>query len=221
MNMTYYIAKGNEVLKNRPTPLVLLCLLSFMLKFGVSGGNSFLLQMFAVILVYPLIYGRYVEILQGNASITYSEIMKKHWLNFFLVMLVAGTFYILTALIGASFARSSLALHFSISALYEVALIYIIPLVFLTKTNIACIASGVRYLIDNFRFSVPLILLTLLPVFVEWVLTATGFSKGEAFFTRLAGAIFVILYTVIQFIVFIAATLALRDGLGVVNQEVH
>lgn len=221
MNMTYYISKGNEVLKNSPTPLVLLCLLYFFIELTTSGAQSLYLQMLAIIIAFPLIYGRYVEMLQGNPSRTYTEILRIHWLNFFIVIMVLGTFYILTALIGASVAQNNLFLHFIISAVYEVARIYIIPLVFLMKAHIACISSGVRYLTDNFRFSMPLVLLTLVPVLIEWVVTITGISKGEAISAKLTTSIFAVVYTVLHFIVFISATLALRDGLGVINQEVH
>jgi len=221
MSMTYYILKSWEVLKNRPTPLVLLCLVNVILSFRYAGNSGMIIEGVILLVAYPLIYGRYAELLQGNPQISYRQILRKHWLNFFLVNLVLSMFFLLVALIGSSLITFQSPAQLAAKLIFDIIKVYMIPLVFLMNTGIACISSGLRYLIDHITFSIPLMLITLVPAFLEWTTHNMGLEAGASFNAFLGNAFFTVCYISLNLLVFITATLVLRDELGIVDQEVR
>ncbi len=117
-----------------------------------------------LVVVVPVIYGRLAEIAMVTEHTSYTGIFRKHWLNCFVVSIVCGVPVLILRLVieklGGAEARMISAV--GLPAVVAVLTLYVFPLVFIERRSVAVIPWGVRYLLANFRYSLPLILLILL-----------------------------------------------------------
>ena len=63
-------------------------------------------------------------------------------------------------------------------------------------------------------------LITVLPVFIEWAVEKTGIVAGTSFFATVGSSFLTVSYIVLNVIVFVSAAVVLRDELGIVDQEI-
>jgi len=212
-----YLLDAIDILKVNMTPLFPLAGIGLLLYLPVSptGTSGFVLFLPVILLffIYPLIYGKYSEIIQKNGGISYAQIFQKHWLNFFVVSLLAWSPVVLVTFIGMSLRQDVLVVRILMSLTVDVLTIYIIPLVFLLNERLSSITLGFKCLLGNFNFSIPLVLLTLLPsLFVIILRNPLGNSGGTAAGLFL-NYLFWLLGIFFDFVIFIAATLILKDKL--------
>jgi len=220
---TNYLFDAIEVLRANVTPLFLLGLIGLLFYVPSSSGElsgfALFLPVIVLFIVYPLIYGRYTEIIQGNAEVSYSQIFNKHWFNFFVVSIVVGSPVLLVTFLGFLLGKHIVATKTLLSLLIDVLSIYIFPLVFLLSERVSCISLGIKCLLGNFKFSIPLVVLTLMPSILDLLIRnpfTTSDERITAFFTNYFFWLFGILF---DFVIFIASTLILKEKLSITNKS--
>jgi hypothetical protein len=212
-----YVLDAIEILKRNVTPLLFLALIGLLFYVPTSSGSpsgfTSGLAMLFLFIVYPLIYGRYVGIVNGNGDISYVQIFRAHWLNFIIVSLIIASPILVLSFLQLIFRSPILGIRVILSIAVDIVSIYIFPLVFLLRERFACIPLGIKCLVGNFTFSTPLVLLTLVPsllgLLVKSVAAPSSASPPISAFYYL----FWLVSIVIDFTVFIAATLILKQKL--------
>jgi hypothetical protein len=100
-----------------------------------------------------------------------------------------------------------------LSILIDILSIYILPLVFLLKKRFTCIPLGIKCLFGNLNFSIPLVMLAVVPSILNL------FSMESSDTTVLSLPLFALNYIfwvvslIIDFAIFIAAALILKEKL--------
>lgn len=179
-----YLLKSVKTLNHNFTLVVILSLTSIF----ILTNEAFILLGLAGVIVTPVIYGRFFEISWRTNHSTYLQLFNQHCLNFFVVIIILRSPYLVFSRL---LNRDSDFLFLSfLEAIALVLGIYAIPLVFITREKIFSVASGIRCLWLNFQFSLPLVLLTLLIVFIKNVSLIFAIS----FFTNSHAAIFAIVF---------------------------
>jgi hypothetical protein len=115
-------------------------------------------QILAILLIKPTIYGRFYEKACGDAASGWWELFKQHWWNYTLVSFIIALPYALLFIFGINNVAAANALLYVI---IEVFTIYVMPLVFITRQRIPAIASGITCLLDNVQYSIPFILIVI------------------------------------------------------------
>jgi len=212
-----YLLDAIEILKRDVTPLLFLALIGLLFYAPTSSGNpsgfTSVLPTFALFIMYPLIYGRYVEIVNDNRNISYIRIFKAHWLNFVVVSIAVASPILVLSFLGLIIGSPILGIRIILSIAVDIVSIYIFPLVFLLRERFTCIPLGIKCLLGNFTFSTPLVLLTLVPsvlgLLVKSVTAPSSTSQTIPAFYYL----FWLMSIIIDFAIFIAATLILKEKL--------
>jgi len=91
--------------------------------------------------------------------------------------------------------------------------IYVIPLVFLTGERFSCIPLGIKCLFGKFQFSLPLAVLSMLSIALGSYMGHTGGDSQMPPSSAFAGLIVVFLTVAVDFVVFVAASLVLKENL--------
>ena len=212
-----YLSDAIEILKRNVTPLLFLALTGLLFYAPTSSGSlsgfTSVLAMLIIFIIYPLIYGRYVEIINNNRIISYVQIFRAHWLNFVIVSIIIASPILIVSFVGLVLRSPILGIRVILSIAVDILSIYILPLVFLLRERFPCIPLGMKCLVGNFTFSTPLVLLTLVPsvlgLLVKSVAAPSSPSSPILAFSYLLWLINI----VIDFTVFIAATLILKQKL--------
>jgi hypothetical protein len=209
-----YLLRAAAILKANPTPLLLPAGVGVFFYIPVSADNSsgfiFLLPMVLLFIIYPLIYGRYTEIINNDKHISYAQIFAVHWFNFLAVSLILGSPVLIVAILGLQLGSGMPSINKFLSITIDILSIYILPLVFLLKKKSTCIPLGIKCLIGNFSFSIPLILLAIIP-FILNSLAVYPAETGPA--VHILNYSFWLINIVIDFLIFIAAALILKEKL--------
>lgn len=215
---TSYLIDSAQFLRANLNPLLLLALLGLILSFPSSSkelGFSLFLPIFIVMIFYPLVYGRYSEIIQGNPNISYHQIFNKHWFNFFIVNLIVGGPVLIISFIGSVIGESTMALKTLLWVLTDIMTIYIIPLVFLLNRKISSVSLGIKCLLGNLRYSIPLMVLVLFPLLLNLIMRNPYLTSNQPANAFLGNYLFWILNLLFDFTIFIAATLILKEKLSI------
>ena len=212
-----YLLDAIEILKRNVTPLLFLALIGLLFYAPTSSGSlsgfTSVLAMLVLFIIYPLIYGRYVGIVNDNGNISYVQIFRAHWLNFVIVSLIITSPILVLSFLGMVFRSPILAIRVILSIAVDILSIYIIPLVFLLRERFACIPLGIKCLLGNFTFSTPLVLLTLVPSIIGLLVRSGGEPPSTSPAIPAFSYLFWLISVVIDFTVFIAATLILKQKL--------
>ena len=215
---TSYLIDSAQFLRANLNPLLLLALMGLILSFPSSSkelGFSLFLPIFIVMIFYPLVYGRYSEIIQGNPNISYHQIFNKHWFNFFIVNLIVGGPVLIISFIGSVIGESTMALKTLLWVLTDIMTIYIIPLVFLLNRKISSVSLGIKCLLGNLRYSIPLMVLVLFPLLLNLIMRNPYLTSNQPANAFLGNYLFWILNLLFDFTIFIAATLILKEKLSI------
>lgn len=215
---TSYLIDSAQFLRANLNPLLLLALMGLILSFPSSSkelGFSLFLPIFIVMIFYPLVYGRYSEIIQGNPNISYHQIFNKHWFNFFIVNLIVGGPVLIISFIGSVIGESTMALKTLLWVLTDIMTIYIIPLVFLLNRKISSVSLGIKCLLGNLRYSIPLMVLVLFPLLLNLIMRNPYLTSNQPATAFLGNYLFWILNLLFDFTIFIAATLILKEKLSI------
>jgi len=91
--------------------------------------------------------------------------------------------------------------------------IYVIPLVFLLQKRLKCIPLGVKCLMGNFQFSMPLIILSLIPSILALMIRPLPAASEYTFGTMVFGYLFWVVSIYVDCLVFVSAALILKEKL--------
>jgi hypothetical protein len=212
-----YLLDAIEILKRNVTPLLFLALIGLLLyapiPSGKRSGLTPILPILVLFIIYPLIYGRYVGIVNDNGNISYVQIFRAHWLNFVIVSIITASPILVVSFLGLISGSPILGIRIILSIAVDILSIYIFPLVFLLRERFACIPLGIKCLLGNFTFSTPLVLLTLVPTILG-LLVRSGGEPASA--SPAMPAFYYLLWlisVIIDFTVFIAASFILKEKL--------
>ena len=174
---------------------------------------TFFLPMILLFIVYPLIYGQYTEIIINNRQSSYLKIFNTHWFNYFVVSIIVASPILVATFLGIFFKEYAIDIRNILSLSINALTIYVIPLVFLSKKRLSSVSLGIKCLLGNFNFSIPLILLTLFPSILALAIQNPSGSSDNSLTTFLFNYSFWLLNILFDFVVFIAATLILKEKL--------
>jgi hypothetical protein len=212
-----YLMGAMNVLKGNKGPFVILASVGLLFSVPQSPDTAssitFFPPLIVLLIVYPLICGQYSEIVTAGAPSSYLIIFNTHWLNWLLVSMIIGSPILLATFFNIFSAGKTYIIRIIISLLIDVLSVYVIPLVFLLKKRLASISLGIKCLVGNLHFSMPLILLTFFTSLLSRALPHFLHSWDSPVGTFFYHYFFFILGSFFDFVVFIAATIILRDKL--------
>lgn len=212
-----YLSKATAILKSNINLMFLPAALGVLFYIPADSdqpvGFIFFLPLIILFIIMPLIYGQYIEIINNNRKISYTHIFNTHWFNFFVVSLCLGIPILVFSISGAIFGSHIFGINRILSIVIDILSIYIFPLVFLLKKRFTCIPLGIKCLLGNFNFSLPLVLLSAIPTILHLFSIQPSDAAASASPILLLNYIFWLISLIIDFIVFIAAALILKEKL--------
>ena len=206
------VIKANVSLLVVPSLIIGASYLSFLFPERFGGLMAFT-SVLATLIIYPLMYGRFTAIVNGEVSVSWAQLLRQHWWNFIAVSTVLHVPLFLWLLISYSSGVAAGALTYVLYGLISVAGIYVIPLVFLTRERISCIPLGIKCLVGNFQFSSPLVFLSVLSIALSLSMGPSGADSPLPLSSALEGLVVTFLVVAVDFVVFVAACLVLKEKL--------
>lgn len=167
----------------------------------------FLFISFVLFIALPLFYGQFIEIINNGRRDTWINIFNNYWLKFILLSLILKGPIIILDL----FVPKLIAFNVVLSFIIDIASIYILPLVLLKKEIFSSIQVGIKCLLGNFTFSSPLVMVSIFSVIFPFLIGLTLKYTSSQFLLAVFSIGLVFLLIVIEFTVFIAATMILKD----------
>lgn len=172
---------------------------------------SFFLPTFFLLILTPLFYGQYVEIVIHKRQISYIIIFNTHWFNFIVVSILISSPVIILSLISTPFHGFAKIIGSFLSIFIDVFTIYIFPLIFILRKRIESVSLGFKCLLGNLEYSLPLIAFSLLPSVFSLLIDLP--SKNINIISGLFLYCYFMLNLFISFLVFITATIVLNKKL--------
>jgi len=167
----------------------------------------------AILIIYPVMYGRFTEIVNKEAPVPWGELLRRNWWNFVSVSLVLHIPLFIWILIVFSSKVAAGTVTFLLYSLINVLSVYVIPLVFLTRERISCIPLGIKCLLGNFHYSTPLVFLSVLSIALSFSMGQSGSNSPVPPSSALGGLVVTLLTVAVDFVVFVAASLVLKEKL--------
>jgi hypothetical protein len=186
--------------------------LSFLFPENFGGLLAFG-SVLATLIIYPLMYGRFTEIINGEVPVSWGQLLRQHWWNFITVSILLHVPLFIWLLISYSSGVTAGALVYLLYGVINVASIYVIPLVFLTRERVPCITLGIKCLLGNFQFSSPLLFLSILSIALSFSMGSGGADATLHPSSALGGLVVTFLTVAVDFAVFVAACLVLKEKL--------
>jgi len=206
------IIRSNASLLLVPSVVIGASYLSFLFPENF-GGILALCSVLATLIVYPLMYGRFTEIITGQSPVSWGQLLRRHWWNFISVSILLHGPLFIWLLISYSSGLAAGTVTELVYGLINILSIYVIPLVFLTGERFSCIPLGIKCLIGNFQFSLPLVVLSMLSIAIGSFMGHSGAESQLPPSSAFAGLIVVFLTVAVDFVVFVAASLVLKEKL--------
>jgi len=214
-----YLARSFEIILAHPKILIVYAIVGFQyfgdyIKFEEGKTILFSVSIAAFFFIWPIIYGRYIEIINGSKQESYWKLFKKHWLDYYMVSIAISFPAVLFMIVKIvlNLPNVSIVTDF-IYILINVLAIYVIPLVFLTQRRLHSISLGLKCLIGNFNYSWLLVILTVISSILNNLFQEYGIAlfNSNLLITAMIGSIFGFILIVVDFAVFISASLILKD----------
>jgi len=206
------VIKSNIALLIVPSLVIGASYLSFLFPADL-GGILALCSVLATLIVYPLMYGRFTEIITGQGPVSWGQLLRRHLWNFISVSILLHVPLFIWLLISYSSGLAAGTVTELVYGLINILSIYVIPLVFLTGERFSCIPLGIKCLIGNFQFSLPLVFLSVLSIALGSFMGHSGAESQPPSSSAFAGLIVVFLTVAVDFVVFVAASLVLKEKL--------
>jgi len=207
------LIKSNFALILIPT-IIFFAPYPFLLNSDKNLGSPLLVfTKLLLIVVYPLIYGRFIAIINNIRVVSWGQLFRDHWWNYFIVSLILHIPNVVLAFISLLFELNTKIITGTTSVVVDIIAIYIFPIVFFTKERLPSISLGLKCLFGNFRFSLPIVIISILPFLVGLLFSnfATVSKIDLQFFLSAIPQWF--LAIIIDFTAFITASLILREKL--------
>src|SRR5512136_12675 len=210
-----HIAQAINVIRSNVSLLIVPSLvigasyLSFLFPADL-GGLLALCSVLATLIVYPLMYGRFTEIITGQAPVSWGQLLRRHLWNFISVSILLHVPLFIWLLLSYSSGLAAGTVTELVYGLINILSIYVIPLVFLSGERFSCIPLGIKCLVGNFQFSLPLVVLSMFSIAIGSFMGHTGAESQSPPSSAFAGLIVVFLTVAVDFVVFVAASLVLK-----------
>lgn len=213
--MKELLSKSVEILNAN----IVLVLLVGILNIQIFSGVMTYISALGIILSFILgiiIYGRLIAQIQGGSTLPAIEILKAHWLNYIIVVILLGLPIFLYAQLSKLFPMPielSIYGKEGVRTLINILAIYVLPIVFIKRQHLLAVMAGVVFFIQNLKKSVPIIILVICMFFINaaamyWLIHQSQPAPSMA--TILPVMAFVnVAVTYLSFLVFTAASLAL------------
>ena len=169
----------------------------------------------ALFIIMPLFYGQFFEIINAGQKDTWGNIFNNYWLKVILVSLILKAPIVFLSLIDSQM----VAMKEILSIIIEIVSIYILPLVLYEKKIISSIKLGIKCLVGNFKYSSPLVLVLLLAVFIPLLVNVVLKYIDIQILSYSLAVTLNFLSIFIDFTIFIAASLILKDKLIITYHE--
>jgi hypothetical protein len=195
-----------------PSVVIGLSYLSFLFPEKLGGLLAFG-SVLATLILYPVMYGRFTEIINGEVPVPWGQVLRQHWWNFIVVSLALHIPLFIWLLISYSSGVAPGALTYLLYGLINVGSIYVVPLVFLTRERLPCVSLGIKCLVGNFRFSLPLVFLSMLSIALSLSVGYGGADSPLPPSSAVGGLVVTFLTVAVDFVVFVAACLVLKEKL--------
>jgi hypothetical protein len=213
-----HIIRGISIIRSHanliliPSIVIGASYLSFLFPENFGGLLAFG-SVLATLILYPLMYGRFTEIVNGEVPVSWGQLLRQHWWNFVTVSIVLHVPLFIWLLISYSSGVASGAMVYLLYGLINVASIYVIPLVFLTREKLPCVTLGIKCLLGNFQYSLPLVFLAVLSMVLSFSMGSGGADATRHPSSALGGLVVTFLTVAVDFVVFVAACLVLKEKL--------
>ena len=212
-----YLLRAILLLRANPNPLIVPAILGILLYMPAGSEESpptfVVMSLMTLFILLPVIYGQYIELITQNKLNSYFQVFRTHWLNYFVVSLVLGIPILILSLVGQIFGLPFWDLTKIISIFIDILSIYIFPLVFLTHKHLKCIPLGIKCLVGNLNFSLPLVILAVIPSLINLFSPEVSDTIALSLPMFALNYIFWVVSLFIDFVVFIAAALILKEKL--------
>jgi hypothetical protein len=213
-----YVIRAIRVIRSHgylvivPSLVIGLSYLSFLFPEKFGGLLAFG-SVLATLILYPLMYGRFTEIINGEVAVPWGQVLRRHWWNFITVSIALHIPLFIWLLISYSSGVAAGALTYLLYGLINVLSIYVIPLVFLTRERLPCVPLGIKCLVGNFQFSLPLVFLSILSIALSLSIGYSGADSPLPPSSAVGGLVVTFLTVAVDFVVFVAACLVLKEKL--------
>ncbi|KPJ77850.1 MAG: hypothetical protein AMJ54_06695 [Deltaproteobacteria bacterium SG8_13] len=185
----------------------------YVYRIEVSSHQPFVFWIFsfAFLIVFPLIYGQFTEVILNGKITSWRTVFNKYWIRFIAASVLVKMPTILCIILFPQVDEIKNAVSF----VTQISTIYIYPLVFLKREIIASIITGVKCLIGNFKFSFPLVTISVVSyILLEFDFTFSNFIESRVFgyfpfFLSVVVAVFIDLF------IFIVASSILIEKLSI------
>lgn len=183
-----------------------------------NQGLFFLMSIILIFFPYPYVYGKIAEIISNCRKSSCIILVKTHWVNYLVASLILSTPALLLGLTGKGVAAESSFIEEAGSFVIDIATLYVFPLVFLQKTSISSIILGIKCLIGNFSYSLPLIIIkgmqSIILSMVQRMMEGQKSLMADVF-SSVAGAASIM----VSVYIFIVAAMVLKDHLVNLDDE--
>jgi hypothetical protein len=207
-----YLLNAKAIIEDNSVPFFMAA--SIGVLFYVSD-TALPLGIILALFVYPLAYGQYVEIILHNRQAPYLQIFKTHWSNYLVVSILVTSPLVVLFLLTGLLSEDTVWARYILTALVDALTVYVLPLVFILRQRLQSVSSGLKCLYENLNFSLPLILLVILPSVLGMLSTLVGFplENRDGALYRILGYLYWLFSISVDFFVFVAATLILKEKL--------
>lgn len=213
-NATPYIIKSISIIRNNPSPFLIVLIASFLFVLPIieKNPNPLYFLVFGVVtfFLYPSIYGRYSEITINRQVVPYSILFKRHWVNYILIRLFLGIPSAIFDLLRMSLEIEVKNFEVISSIVISSLSIYVLPLVFIHGKKLESIKFGFQCTLGNLMFNLPLFLIVSATTIIGVLIEYPDYVSNRLHFIIFYGAI-VIFSLFAEFLVFVSATLILKE----------
>lgn len=180
----------------------------------------FLMSILLIFFPYPYVYGKIVEIISNCRKSSCISLVKIHWVNYLIASLLLSAPALILGMTGNGEASTSSFIEEAGSFIIDITTLYVFPLVFLQKSSISSILLGIKCLIGNFTYSLPLVIIKgLQSIILSIVQRMIEGQKGliADIFSSVAGAASIM----VSVFIFIVAAMVLKDHLVNLDEEFY
>lgn len=172
----------------------------------------FLMSIILIFFPYPYVYGKIVEIIANCRRSSCVALVRTHWVNYLISSIIISAPVLILGLSGNGEATKSTLMEEVGSFFVDIVTLYVFPLVFLQKSGIPSIVLGIKCLLGNFTYSLPLIILkglqSIVLSMIQRLMEGHEGIKADVF-SSIAGAASIM----VSVFIFIVATMILKDHL--------
>lgn len=208
----------NIVWANFGFVLILAVTSMFIFAGGVTNVIVPIAAALNLFILIPAIYGRLAQIVSGESNKPYIEILKDHWINYFVVfLLITLPAVVLFIFMGGPSSLLTYGIRRAIVASGISAMtIYVMPFVFLEYQGVSAIPKGIRYLLGKLKYSILLIILVVTIYVMKQgvILMLYLFAIKNVYLIIGTGFINNILTEFISLVVFVAACKVIGEELN-------